>query len=227
MSNTPIKLRSLALPIALIGVMAATSACTNDPGYYDSKARMRIEAEDASGNHRNNSYRDPNPRYEPNDDTKGDADDGYYRDGRYYNDGSYTNSSLSREDRIEQRIADLHDALNITPAQEAQWNMVANIMRDNELATYHLLRDHMANRGTRNAVEDFKSYERVASSHVNGLRELIPAFESLYDSMPADQQANADRVFDTYKGQWAKTMRDGHMKGKRNSGDPKTYKSAK
>lgn len=222
-----LKLRSVLPVTALLCVMAATSACTNDPDSYDSKARMRIEAEDASGNHRGNSYRDPNPRYEPNDDAKGDSGSNTYRDGRYYNDGAYTSSNLSREDRIEQRIANLHDALDITPSQEGQWNVVANIMRDNETETYNLLRDHMANRNSRNAVEDFKSYERVASSHVQGLRELIPAFEVLYNSMPADQQANADRVFNTYKGQWTKSMRDGHMKHKRNSGDPKLYKKVK
>ncbi len=158
------------------------------------------------------------------------SDRDYYGSGHYNND-SYPQTAQGREDRredrIEQRIVNLHDALDITPNQEGRWNVVANIMRDNEMETYNLLRDHMANRNSRNAVEGFKSYERVASSHVQGLRELIPAFESLYNSMPADQQANADNVFNTYKGQWTKTLRDGHMKGKRNSGGPKLYKSVK
>ncbi len=226
MSNAIAKFRSGIAATALIGAMAVTSACTSDRD-YDENGHMRNQAGlSSSGLYSKNSYRDPNPSYEPSDDMRGARDNNSHDDAR---DDSryYPRTAQERQDRIEERIANLHDALDITPAQEAQWNEVADIMRDNEMATFRLLRDHMANRNSRNAIEDFKSYERVASSHVQGMRSLIPAFEVLYNSMSPDQQENADRVFNTYKGQWEKTMPGGHMKGKHNSDNFKLYKSVK
>jgi periplasmic protein CpxP/Spy len=40
----------------------------------------------------------------------------------------------SRTDRVEARIKQLHDQLKITAAQEPQWNVVAQTMRDDAQA---------------------------------------------------------------------------------------------
>ena len=43
-------------------------------------------------------------------------------------------AKASRTDRAEARIKQLHDQLKITPAQEPQWNAVAQAMRDDAAA---------------------------------------------------------------------------------------------
>jgi hypothetical protein len=49
------------------------------------------------------------------------------------------------------------------------------------------------------AVDDLKTYEKFAQAHVDGLKNLISAFTSLYDTMPDAQKKVADKVFDTSK----------------------------
>jgi hypothetical protein len=48
------------------------------------------------------------------------------------------------------------------------------------------------------AVDDLQTYQEFAQAHVDGLKNLIPAFKALYDSMPDDQKKNADMVFEKY-----------------------------
>src|SRR5216684_147633 len=82
-------------------------------------------------------------------------------------DAGQPGAKASRADRVEARIKQLHDQLKITAAQEPQWN----------------------------AVDDLRSYEEVAETHVAGLKKLIPAFQALYDTMSPEQKKNADAAF--------------------------------
>ena len=45
------------------------------------------------------------------------------------------------------------------------------------------------------AVDDLKSYQKHAQAHVDGLKNLIASFATLYDAMPDDQKRIADDVF--------------------------------
>ena len=47
------------------------------------------------------------------------------------------------------------------------------------------------------AVDDLKSYQKFAQAHVDGLKNLISAFGTLYESMPDAQKKIADGVFST------------------------------
>jgi hypothetical protein len=49
------------------------------------------------------------------------------------------------------------------------------------------------------AVDDLKTYQKFAQAHVDGLKNLISAFEVLYTAMPDDQKKLADHVFSTHK----------------------------
>jgi protein CpxP len=108
------------------------------------------------------------------------------------------NPADTKGETVEQRIATLHAALKITPAQEAQWNGVAQAMRENAAAMDKLV---AATRTTppqnMTAVDDLKTYEKFAQAHVDGLKNLTAAFSKLYDAMPADQKKVADQVFQT------------------------------
>jgi len=100
-----------------------------------------------------------------------------------------------RVDRLEAHIKTLHDQLKITPEQEPKWEAVARTMRENARTIRRLSRERAAKRGKMNAVEDLKSYEAIADAHADNLKQLVPAFTALYDSMSDAQKKNADSVF--------------------------------
>ena len=106
-------------------------------------------------------------------------------------------AATTKGETVEQRITDLHAALKITPDQEAKWNGVAQAMRENAAAMDKLV---AATRTTppqnMSAVDDLKTYQKFAQAHVDGLKNLISSFGTLYDAMPDAQKKIADTVFD-------------------------------
>jgi periplasmic protein CpxP/Spy len=109
-----------------------------------------------------------------------------------------TRATQTKGETVEQRIADLHTALQITPDQDSKWNDVAQAMRENAAAMDKLV---AANRKTppqnMTAVEDLESYQKFAQAHVDGLKNLISSFKALYAAMPDAQKKIADQVFRT------------------------------
>jgi hypothetical protein len=101
----------------------------------------------------------------------------------------------SETDRVEARINDLHSKLKITPAQEEQWNKVAEVMRENAAAMEPLVKARQEKAKTMNAVEDLKSYAQIANTHAAGLNKFISVFEVLYASMSDEQKKIADSLF--------------------------------
>ena len=74
-------------------------------------------------------------------------------------------------------------------------NSFAQVMRENAQAVDAVLKERAENLHAMNAVEDLRSYEKLADAHADGLRKLVPAFEALYNSMSDDQKKTADAVF--------------------------------
>ncbi len=95
----------------------------------------------------------------------------------------------------EARIKQLHDQLKITPAQKAQWHAVAQAMRENAKDMQAIIAERHKKSGQMSAVDDLRSYQEVAETHVQGLQRLIPAFQALYDTMSPEQKKNADALF--------------------------------
>ena len=104
----------------------------------------------------------------------------------------------TKGETVEQRITALHASLKITPAEETQWNGVAQAMRENAAAMDKLI---AANRTSppqnMSAVQDLQTYQQFAQAHVDGLKNLTAAFSTLYNAMPGDQKKVADQVFQT------------------------------
>jgi protein CpxP len=98
-------------------------------------------------------------------------------------------------DRIEARIKDLHDKLHITQAQSVQWESVAQTMRANGVMMSDSIKERSAKTKSMTAMDDLRSYQRVAQAHTDGLNQFVPAFAALYDGMSAEQKKNADLVF--------------------------------
>jgi periplasmic protein CpxP/Spy len=45
------------------------------------------------------------------------------------------------------------------------------------------------------AIQDLQNYQQFAQAHVDGLKNLISAFSTLYNAMPDAQKKVADQVF--------------------------------
>src|SRR6185312_8096629 len=97
-------------------------------------------------------------------------------------------ATSSKPETVEQRITELKAALKITPDQETKWKAVATAMRDSAGMMDKLVKEKRAKMANMTAVEDLKTYRDFTQAHLDGLKNVISAFDSLYDSMPAAQK---------------------------------------
>ena len=107
-------------------------------------------------------------------------------------------ATSNRPETVEQRITALKAALKITPDQESKWEGVAKAMRENAAAMDKLVQEKKGKMANLNAVDDLRTYQEFSQVRLDGLKNLISSFKTLYDGMPADQKKNADHVFDSY-----------------------------
>ena len=108
-------------------------------------------------------------------------------------------SAETKAETVEQRITSLHAALKITPDEEANWNGVAQAMRENAAKMDKLSAEKKAQPSeSMTAVDDLKTYEKFTHAHYDGLKNLISSFETLYTSMPDQQKHVADHVFQSF-----------------------------
>jgi protein CpxP len=107
---------------------------------------------------------------------------------------------------VETRITSLHSQLKITSDEDANWNNVAQAMRQNAAAMDELVAStHTTPPQNMTAVDDLTTYEKFAQAHVAGLKNLISSFSTLYNAMPAGQQKLADQVFSNFGHNHAKS----------------------
>ncbi|MBW4090933.1 MAG: Spy/CpxP family protein refolding chaperone [Proteobacteria bacterium] len=105
-------------------------------------------------------------------------------------------------ERVDRRIADLHSALKITPAQAPQWRRFTAVMRENARDIDHAMHVRVDRLPSMNAEQNMQSYAHIAAIHAEGMRKLVPAFEHLYAAMSPAQKQTVDQVFrnDAYRG---------------------------
>jgi protein CpxP len=110
-----------------------------------------------------------------------------------------TDTAGVQSETVEQRITSLHAELKITGGEEALWNNVAQAMRENAAALEKLsaAKTVQAPQGM-TAIDDLKGYEKFAQAHVDGLKNLLASFETLYASFPDPQKKVADGVFQSF-----------------------------
>ena len=105
----------------------------------------------------------------------------------------------AKAETVEQRITNLHTALKITPDEETNWNGVAQAMRENAAAMQKLSAERTTQAPqSMTAVQDLTGYAKFAQAHVDGLKNLISSFNTLYNSMPDPQKKVADQVFESF-----------------------------
>ena len=90
---------------------------------------------------------------------------------------------------VEANIAQLHQRLQITAAQEPQFNALATIMRENARTMSN------APPANPNAVETLRLAIQYGQQEIDGMRRLLPALQALYASLSPGQRQTADAVF--------------------------------
>jgi hypothetical protein len=93
---------------------------------------------------------------------------------------------------VEASISSLHQKLQITAPQEAQFNAVANVMRENARAEAGAPQQPPANA---TAVDDLRAFIKYSELELAGLRKMLPALEALYATLSPAQKKAADAVF--------------------------------
>ena len=93
---------------------------------------------------------------------------------------------------VEASIASLHQRLQITPAQEAPFGAVANVLRANARAEASAPHQPAANAS---AVDELRAEIQYDEVELAGLKRLLPALEALYASLSPAQRQAADMAF--------------------------------
>jgi hypothetical protein len=93
---------------------------------------------------------------------------------------------------IEANIAILHQRLQITPGQEAQFGAVANVMRQNARAEASAPQQPSPNA---TAVDDLREFIQYSEVELAGYKRLLPALEALYSALSPAQKRTADAIF--------------------------------
>ncbi len=96
---------------------------------------------------------------------------------------------------VETGIAQLHQRLQITPAQEPRFAALANVMRENARMIPG------SPPATATAVDALRMAIRYGQQDLAGMRRLLPVLKALYASLSPAQQRTADMVFRQGPGQ--------------------------
>jgi protein CpxP len=94
---------------------------------------------------------------------------------------------------IDREIADLKKQLKITPQQESQFNAFADVMRGNAQELDAQMSQGSPNQNP-NAVEALKREQQLTEIQAAGLKRLVPALQSLYDTLSDPQKKTADKI---------------------------------
>lgn len=105
------------------------------------------------------------------------------------------NADAKRDAEVEKHIKDLRGKLKITPAEESQWNLVAETMRENAKDLDRAIDKRDASVASATAIDNLNSYADIAQVHANNVKKLASAFSGLYSAMSEDQRKEADEVF--------------------------------
>ncbi len=102
---------------------------------------------------------------------------------------------------IEGRIAFLKAELGITPQQQAQWDKLAQVMRDNakELDANFAQMRVQAGTETHNAVQRLETQGRFAALKAQQSTRFLAAFRPLYDNLSEQQKQAADQLFASHR----------------------------
>jgi periplasmic protein CpxP/Spy len=97
---------------------------------------------------------------------------------------------MQQPPNVEASIAMLHQRLGITPAQEAAFGALANVMRENAR-----MAPTSPPPATADAPYQLRMSIREMQQYLDGLRRMLPELQSLYAVLTPEQRAIANQVF--------------------------------
>ena len=100
----------------------------------------------------------------------------------------------TRAQLVEVMISNMRTQLRITPAEQSQFDAVADVMRTNA-KVMEILLDERAHDTDQSAVASLQWYEKLTDAHAAALKNFTPAFETLYATLSAGQRKAADAMF--------------------------------
>ena len=98
------------------------------------------------------------------------------------------------ENRIDRRVAMLHQRLAITPAQEGAWSQFVAEMRNMATGMERAFERGRDERRPMNAVERLEQRERMLGERQAGLDRMVRALRPLYASFSDEQKRTADQL---------------------------------
>ena len=99
-------------------------------------------------------------------------------------------------DPVESQLGDIKKRLNITAAQQSQFDQFAAVVKQNAQAMQSLMQSAGQN-AQQNAVEGLRTAANFAQTEADNLKRLVPALETLYASLSDQQKRAADQLFNT------------------------------
>ncbi|HEY3908583.1 MAG TPA: Spy/CpxP family protein refolding chaperone [Stellaceae bacterium] len=90
---------------------------------------------------------------------------------------------------VEANLTQLHQKLQITPAQQPKFDAFANVMRENARMKPGTAKANPS------AVDDLRLAIEDSELELTALKRLLPAMQALYASLSPTQQKIADQVF--------------------------------
>jgi hypothetical protein len=106
---------------------------------------------------------------------------------------------------IEGRIAFLQAELKITPAQKAQWDKVATVMRDSAKSNAAAFEQMRARRTAEpnarpDAVQRMNDRIKFSEARLADQKKFVEAFTPLYNSLSDEQKQTANELFGGHHG---------------------------
>jgi periplasmic protein CpxP/Spy len=102
---------------------------------------------------------------------------------------------------VDGRIAFLKAELKVTPAQDAQWQQLAAVMRQNAQSLDQAIANARQHRGAAvNAVERMEIRGEFAKVRAENQARLLTAFKPLYASFTPEQQQVANMLMTQHAG---------------------------
>lgn len=96
---------------------------------------------------------------------------------------------------VDDRIAELHEELGITPQEEPRFDAFAAVMRANAQSMATLFQRARTASPDVTAPDRLRFYAQVSAAHADGMQKLVPVFETLYQSLSGAQKKAADMAF--------------------------------
>ena len=110
--------------------------------------------------------------------------------------GAATRQAQPAGDPVEAQLGEIKKRLNITAAQQSQFDQFAATVKQNAQAMEAVMQK-AGQSAEHSAVEGLRTAASFAQTEADNLKRLVPALEALYASFSDQQKRTADQLFNT------------------------------